>query len=98
MRKTSSSEPSTIRSSLLAAGVAMVAALTLAAPAQAASIDSRFDICAALRDGTSLASIETTLEARGYNATTAGVLTGTTIRQHCPDQAGNAMAQAQKAS
>lgn len=98
MRKTSSSEPSTIRSSLLAAGVAMVAALTLAAPAQAATIDSRFDICAALRDGTSLASIETTLEARGYNATNAGVLTGTTIRQHCPDQAGNAMAQAQKAS
>lgn len=98
MRKTSSSEPSTIRSSLLAAGVAMVAALTLAAPAQAASIDSRFDVCAALRDGTSLASIETTLEARGYNATNAGVLTGTTIRQHCPDQAGNAMAQAQKAS
>jgi len=26
------------------------------------------------------------------------VLTGTTIRQHCPDQAGNAMAQAQNAS
>ena len=98
MRKTSSNEPSTIRSSLLAAGVATVAALTLAAPAQAATIDSRFDICAALRDGTSLASIETTLEARGYNATNAGVLTGTTIRQHCPDQAGNAMAQAQKAS
>jgi hypothetical protein len=53
------------------------------------------DICAALRSGTSLAAIETTLEARGYNATNAGVLTGTTIRQHCPDQAGNAIAQAQ---
>ncbi|MFZ1161679.1 hypothetical protein [Mycobacterium sp.] len=76
----------------------MVAALTLTAPAQAGTIDSRFDICAALRDGTSLVSIETTLESRGYNATNAGVLTGTTIRQHCPDQAGNAMAQAQKAS
>jgi hypothetical protein len=85
-----------LRASLLTAGAA-IAAVTLAAPAQAATIDSRFDICAALRDGTSLAAIETTLEARGYNATNAGVLTGTTIRQHCPDQAGNAMAQARKA-
>jgi hypothetical protein len=98
MRQTSSGRPSVIRSSLLAAGAGVVAALTFAAPAHAATIDSRFDICAALRDGTSLASIETTLEARGYNATNAGVLTGTTIRQHCPDQAGNAMAQAQKVS
>ena len=89
---------SIIRWSLFAAGAAVAAALTLPAPADAASIDSRFDICAALRNGTSLASIETTLEARGYNATNAGVLTGTTIRQHCPDQAGNAMAQAQNAS
>ncbi len=32
------------------------------------AIDSRFDICAALRNGTSLATIETTLEARGYSA------------------------------
>jgi hypothetical protein len=87
-----------IRWSLFAAGAVMAAALTLPAPADAATIDSRFDICAALRDGTSLASIESTLEAKGYNATNAGVLTGTTIRQHCPDQAGNAMAQAQNAS
>jgi hypothetical protein len=71
--------------------------LTLAAPAQAASIDSRFDICAALRSGTSLAAIETSLEARGYNARNAGVLTGNTIRQHCPDQAPKAMAQARVA-
>jgi hypothetical protein len=98
MRQTISTGHSVVRSSLLAAGAAMVAALTLAAPAQAATIDSRFDICAALRNGTSLASIETTLEARGYNATNAGALTGTTIRQHCPDQAGHAMAQAQKGS
>lgn len=98
MRKTISSGHNVIRSSLLAAGAAMIAALTLAAPAQAGTIDSRFDICAALRDGTSLASIESTLEARGYNATNAGALTGTAIRQHCPDQAGNAMAQAQKTS
>ncbi len=86
---------SIIRSSFLAAGAAMIATLTLAAPAQAATIDSRYDICAALRGGTSLAAIETTLEARGYNATNAGVLTGTTIRQHCPDQTANAEAQAQ---
>ncbi|HEY4797049.1 MAG TPA: hypothetical protein VII18_23625 [Mycobacterium sp.] len=87
-----------IRWSIFAAGAAMVAALTLPAPAEAGTIDSRFDICAALRSGTSLAAIETTLEARGYNATNAGVLTGTTIRQHCPDQAGNAMAQVQNAN
>jgi hypothetical protein len=95
MRHNTTNGHSIIRSALLAAGAAVVAALTLAAPAQAAAIDSRYDICAALRDGTSLAAIETTLEARGYNATNAGVLTGTTIRQHCPDQAPNAMAQAQ---
>jgi Flp pilus assembly protein TadB len=77
---------------MLAAG-ALGAALTLAAPAQAAAIDSRFDICAALRNGTSLATIETTLEARGYSATNAGALTGITIRQQCPDQAAGVLAQ-----
>jgi hypothetical protein len=86
---------SIIRLFLLAAGAAMIAMLTLPAPAEAAAIDSRYDICAALRSGTSLAVIETTLEARGYNATNAGVLTGTTIRQHCPEQTANAVAQAQ---
>jgi hypothetical protein len=84
---------SVIRPSLLAAAAAMIAMLTLPAPAEAAAINSRYDICAALRNGTSLAAIETTLEARGYNATNAGVLTGTTIRQHCPDQTANAVAQ-----
>lgn len=79
--------------SLVVAATALAAALTLAAPAQAASIDTRFDICSALRNGTSLASIETTLEARGYSASNAGALTGTTIRQHCPDQAAGVMAQ-----
>ena len=73
--------------------VALVAGLTFAAPAQAASIDTHFDICAALRNGASLASIETNLEARGYSASNAGALTGITIRQHCPDQAARVMAQ-----
>jgi hypothetical protein len=72
---------------------ALAAAFTLAAPAQAATINTRFDICAALRNGTSLAAIETTLEARGYSASNAGALTGITIRQQCPDQAAGAMAQ-----
>lgn len=94
-RNNNAGRQSLIRTSLLGAGAAMIATLTLAAPAQAAAIDSRYDICAALRSGTSLAAIETTLEARGYNATNAGVLTGTTIRQHCPDQTANAVAQAQ---
>jgi hypothetical protein len=75
------------------AAAALVAGLTFAAPAQAASIDTRFDICAALRNGASLASIETNLEARGYSASNAGALTGTTIRQHCPDQVARVMAQ-----
>ena len=78
---------------IFAAAAAVAAVLTLAAPAEAASIDSRFDICAALRSGTSLATIETTLEARGYSASNAGALTGITIRQHCPDQAAGVMAQ-----
>jgi hypothetical protein len=69
------------------------AAVMLAAPAQAATVDARFDICGALRSGTSLASIETTLESRGYTASNAGTLTGTTIRQQCPDQAAGVMAQ-----
>jgi hypothetical protein len=83
------------RLSLLAAGAAAFAALTLPAPAEAAAIDSRFDICSALRSGTSLALIETTLEAKGYTATNAGALTGNTIRVQCPDQTANATAQAQ---
>jgi hypothetical protein len=95
MRHTMANGHTIIHPALLAAGAAMIAALTLAAPAQAAAMDSRYDICAALRSGTSLAAIETTLEGRGYNATNAGVLTGTTIRQHCPDQTANAEAQAQ---
>jgi hypothetical protein len=78
---------------LILAATALASALTLAAPAQAASIDSRFDICAALKNGTSLASIESTLEARGYSASNAGALTGITIRQQCPDQAAGVMAQ-----
>ncbi len=78
---------------VFATAAALAAVLTLAAPARAATVDSRFDICAALRNGTSLASIETTLEARGYSATNAGALAGTTIRQHCPDQTANVMAQ-----
>ena len=86
-----------IRSFLFAAAGALAAAFTFAAPVQAASIDTRFDVCAALRNGTSLATIEATLEARGYSAYNAGALTGTTIRQHCPDQAANAMAQMQRA-
>src|SRR3978361_1294954 len=95
MRHTTTNRHSILSSSLLAAGSALVATLTLAAPAQAAATDSRYDICAALRSGASLAAIETTLEARGYNATNAGVLTGTTIREHCPDQTANALAQVQ---
>jgi hypothetical protein len=86
-----------IRSTLFAAAGALAAALTFAAPAQAASIDSRFDVCAALRSGASLATIEATLEARGYSASNAGTLAGITIRQHCPDQAANVMAQVQRA-
>jgi predicted PurR-regulated permease PerM len=75
------------------AAAALTTVLTVAAPAQAATISNRFDICGALRSGTSLATIETTLEDRGYSATNAGALTGTTIRQQCPDQAAGVMAQ-----
>jgi hypothetical protein len=82
---------------LVAAAAALAAGLKFTAPAQAAAIDSRFDICAALRNGTSLASIETILEARGYSATNAGALTGMTIRQQCLDQAAGVMAQMQRA-
>jgi hypothetical protein len=82
-----------IRSALLSTVCALAATLTFVAPAQAAAIDTHFDICAALRNGTSLASIEAALEARGYSASKAGALTGNTIRQHCPEQAANAIAQ-----
>jgi hypothetical protein len=82
-----------IRPFIFGGTAAVAAALTLAAPAQAATVDNRFDICAALRNGTSLANIETTLEARGYSAYNAGALTGITIRQQCPDQAAGVMAQ-----
>jgi hypothetical protein len=72
---------------------AFAAALAIAAPVRAASIDTNFDVCGALRGGTSLASIETSLEARGYSATKAGSVTGMTIRQQCPEQAARVMAQ-----
>ncbi len=79
---------------IVAAALAgFAAALAIAAPARAASIDTNFDICGALRGGTSLASIETSLEARGYSATKAGTLTGNTIRVQCPEQAAPVMAQ-----
>jgi Protein of unknown function (DUF732) len=86
-----------IRSFLFAAAGAVVAAFTFAAPAQATAIDTRFDVCAALRNGASLATVEAILEARGYTASNAGALTGITIRQHCPDQVANVMAQMHKA-
>jgi hypothetical protein len=76
-----------------AALVAFAAALAIALPARAATIDTNFDICGALRGGTSLASIETSLEARGYSAAKAGSVTGMTIRQQCPEQAAPVMAQ-----
>src|ERR1700744_5443916 len=82
-----------IRSSLLAAAGLLAAAVTIAAPAQAASNGTHFDVCAALRSGRSLASIEATLEAGGYSASNAGALTGTAIRQQCPDQAAHVLAQ-----
>jgi hypothetical protein len=72
---------------------AFAAALAIAAPARAATIDTNFDICGALRGGTSLASIETSLEARGYSAIKAGNVTGMTIREQCPEQAAPVMAQ-----
>ena len=86
-----------IRLVFLPAMGALVAALMFVAPAQAASINTRFDICAALRNGTSLASIEAALEARGYSPSKAGTLTGRTIRRLCPDQTANAIAQVQRA-
>ncbi|UQX09555.1 DUF732 domain-containing protein [Candidatus Mycobacterium methanotrophicum] len=79
--------------SFIFAATATAMTVTFAAPVQAATIDNRFDICSALRNGTSLATIEATLEARGYTATKAGALTGTTIRRQCPDQAAGVMAQ-----
>jgi hypothetical protein len=82
-----------LRTSIFAVTAVLAPVLIVAAPAQAATINNRFDICAALRSGTSLAAIETTLEARGYNASNAGALTGMTIRQQCPDQAAGVMAQ-----
>ncbi|MGA9490100.1 MAG: DUF732 domain-containing protein [Mycobacterium sp.] len=75
------------------AAAAFAAALAIAAPSRAASIDTNFDICGALRSGTSLASIETSLEARGYSATRAGAVTGNAIRVQCPEQAAPVMAQ-----
>lgn len=86
-----------IGSSFVAVAGALAAVVMIATPAQAASIDTRFDVCAALRNGASLATIEATLEARGYSASNAGALTGMTIRQHCPDQAANVLAQLHRA-
>ncbi len=85
-----------IRPLLFAVAGALAAGFMVAAPAQTASVASSIDICAALRNGTSLVTIEATLEARGYSASRAGAITGSIIRQHCPDQAAKVMAQLQR--
>jgi hypothetical protein len=72
--------------------------LLLPAPnAHAARVVTTFDICAALRHGTSLGVIESTLTAGGYSSSDAGALTGSTVRDHCPDQISNVTAQVKAA-
>ena len=85
------------RALLFAVAGALAAAFMVAAPAQPASVATSIDICAALRNGTSLRTIEATLEARGFSASKAGAVTGSAIRQHCPDQAADVMAQLRRA-
>lgn len=65
--------------------ITLIGAILLAPNAHAASIGDSVNICAEIRSGTSLASLETTLETKGYTAWDAGTYTGTTIRDHCPD-------------
>jgi hypothetical protein len=48
----------------------------------AASIVPSFDVSTAMRKGTSLGTIEASLEARGDSASHADTLTRITIRQH----------------
>ncbi|MGA9493085.1 MAG: DUF732 domain-containing protein [Mycobacterium sp.] len=89
---------SRIRALLFAVAGGLAAGFVVAAPAQPASVATNIDICAALRNGTSLATIEATLEARGFSPSKAGAVTGSAIREHCPDQAANARAQMQRAA
>lgn len=81
---------------ILAAAAAL--ALLLPSPdANAATANSAFNVCAALRGGTSLASIESTLTARGYSEHDAGAFTGAEVRDHCPDMRANVVAQVRAA-
>jgi hypothetical protein len=70
---------------LMAFGAILAYAVIGASHAHAASVESPVSICFALREGASLASIESTLLAQGYTETDAGVLTGQQVREHCPD-------------
>lgn len=63
----------------------LLVAILLAPNARAATIGDSVNICAELRAGTTLASLENILETRGYTARDAGTYTGVTVRDHCPD-------------
>lgn len=78
---------------------AALAASTIlfAAPAHAAVVHTSVNICAELRSGVSLASIESTLTASGYSERDAGAFTGAQVRDHCPDQRANVVAQVKAA-
>jgi hypothetical protein len=65
--------------------------------AHAASVDAGVSICFALREGASLAAVESALIAQGYSQSDAGVLTGLQVRDHCPDQRVSVIKQAREA-
>lgn len=62
--------------------------------AHAASTEQPMSICFALREGASLASIETALLAQGYTSSQAGSVTGLAVRDGCPDLTQSVLSQA----
>lgn len=73
---------------------ALLAATWLGVPsARAASVDRAVNVCVALRHGEALGDLERDLLTAGYSSLDAGAVTGAAVRDHCPDQKANVLAQ-----
>lgn len=81
--------------SAIAVGAVIGAAILPSANAHAASVDD--SVCAQLRHGVSLASVEQSLLRQGLTPFDAGVFTGQQVRDRRPDVRDAVTAQAQRA-
>lgn len=68
-------------------------AIGASAEARAESVEYFPNLCVELRSGAHLVDIESSLLVRGYSDWDAGAFLGRTVKEHCPDQINNVLAQ-----